>query len=227
MASKPPIPERFSSLVPSSSREDVDRLTKRLASAMSQVSNTSSTNDFIDAKIDSISANLALNGKFKDFLKGAKKENALTDREYQDATRDIEADTSQQERELMSLKRQKKSIADIDENLAQYSTVDAAYSSILMAKIASASGKQKKRKRFDQSAYAKGVLSFYGAVRHTDSESVEKYCHLTGWLPEIMVKCVHLVPKSLESDGLAYLFGVRESVLSEPRNGTFALSNFD
>jgi hypothetical protein len=60
-----------------------------------------------------------------------------------------------------------------------------------MSKIMSVSGKQKKGKKFDQSAYSKAVLSFYGAVRHTDSGVVEKYCHLTGWqdlslkIPEI------------------------------------------
>ena len=50
-----------------------------------------------------------------------------------------------------------------------------------MSKIMYASGKQKKGKRFDQSAYSKAVPSFYSAVRYTDSGLVEKYCHLTGW----------------------------------------------
>jgi hypothetical protein len=32
-------------------------------------------------------------------------------------------------------------------------------------------------------------------------------------------KCAHIVPKSLECEELAYLFGVRETILSESRNG--------
>jgi len=228
MASRPSIPKRYSSLVPPSSLKDVEILTKRSVSAMSQISIASSTNDFIDAKIESISADLAVNGKFKDYFKDGRKRNVFTDEEYDDAMRDLESEVTQQERELISLKRQKKTISDdIDEVLPQYSTVEAAYSSVLMAKIMSASSKQRKGKRFDQSAYSKAVLSFYGAVRHTDDGSVEKYCHLTGWLAEKQVKCAHLVPKSLESDELAYLFGVRETVLSEPRNGMFTLSNSD
>jgi hypothetical protein len=226
MASRPPIPQRYSSLIPESSQKDMEILSKRTVSAMtamSQLSTTSSTNDFIDAKIETISADLAVNSKFKDFLGSARKRKVLGDEEYDDAMKDLESEVSQKERELITLKRQKKIIADdIDEVLPQYDTIERAYCSVLMSKIMSASGKQKKAKKFDQSAYSKAVLSFYGAVRSTDSGDVEKYCHLTGWLPEKQVKCAHLVPKSLESDELAYLFGVREAVLSEPRNGVFA-----
>ncbi|KAG0645443.1 hypothetical protein D0Z07_8664 [Hyphodiscus hymeniophilus] len=223
MASRPPIPERYSSLVPPSSIKDMERLSTRRASAMtarSQLSTTSSTHDFIDAKIESISADLAVNDKFKDIFESAKKRKALADEEYDDLVEELESEVNQKERELITLKRQKKIISDdIDEVLPQYSTIEGAYSSVMMAKIMSASGKQRKGRKFDQTVYSKAVLSFYSAVRTTDNGYVEKYCHLTGWLPDKAVKCAHLVPKSLESDELAYLFGVREAVLSEPRNG--------
>jgi len=64
MASRPPIPQRYSSLIPESSQKDMEILSKRTASAMtamSQLSTTSSTNEFIDAKIESISGDLAVN----------------------------------------------------------------------------------------------------------------------------------------------------------------------
>jgi hypothetical protein len=191
--------------------------------AISQLSTTSTTDDFIDAKIASISVDLEVNGKFKDYFESAKKRKVFTDEEYDDAVRELQSEVDQKERELTTLKRQKRAIAqDIDEVLPQYTTIEGAYLSVLMTKIMSASSKQRGRKSFDQSAYSKAVLLFYGAVRYTDAGNVEKYCHLTGWLPEKHVKCAHLVPKSLESDELAYLFGVREAVLSEPRNGMFA-----
>jgi hypothetical protein len=191
--------------------------------AICQLSTTSSTNYFSDAKIESVSADLAVNGKFKDCFESAKKRKVLADEEYDDAVKELESEVKQKERELITLRRQKKIISDdIDEVLPQYSTVEPAYSSVLMAKIMSASSKQRKGNKFDHSAYSKVVLSFYSAVRHTDSGLVEKYCHLTGWQSEKQVKCTYLVPKSLESDELAYLFGVREIVLSEPLNGMLA-----
>lgn len=190
---------------------------------MSQLSTASSTSDFIDAKIKSISSEIAINGKFKEYFASAKTRKVFTDEEYDDAMRELRSEVDQKERELLTLKRQKKAISDdIDEVLPQYSTIEGAYSSVLMAM--SASSKQRKGKPFDQRAFSKAVLSFYGAGWHTDAGPVEKFCHLTGWQPGICVKCVHLVPKSLESDELAYLFGVRETVLSEPRNGLFCFS---
>jgi hypothetical protein len=203
----------------------VEQLIQRSVSAqtaMSQLSTASSTSDFIDAKIKSTSLEIAINGKFKEYFASAKKSKVFTDEEYDDAMRELKSEVDQKERELLTLKRQKKAISDdIDEVLPQYSTIEGAYSSVLMAKITSASSKQRKGKPFDQRAFSKAVLSFYGAEWHTDAGPVEKFCHLTGWQPGIYVKCVHLVPKSLESDELAYLFGVRDTVLSEPRNGLF------
>jgi hypothetical protein len=225
MASRPSIPQRYGSLVPQSSLKEMENLSKRTASAMaaiSQLSTTSFTDDFIDARIESISADLAVNSKFRDYFETAKKSKVFTDEEYDDAVQELQSEVDQKERELITLKRQKKAISDdIDEVLPQYFTIEGAYSSVLTTKIMFTSSKQRKGKSFDQSVYSKAVLSFYGAVRYTDSGQVEKYCHLTGWLPEKQVKCVYLVPKSLESDELAYLFGVREAVLSEPRNGMF------
>jgi hypothetical protein len=150
MASRPPIPERYSSIVPPSGLKDMEILSKRTASAMtaiSQLSTTSSTNDFLDAKIESISADLAFNSKFKDYFENAKKRKALADEDYDDAVKELELEVNQKERELITLRRQKKIISDdIDEVLPQYSTVEGAYSSVLMAKIMSASGKQRKER---------------------------------------------------------------------------------
>jgi len=219
---RPSIPERFSSLVPNSHKTEMETLSKRRVSAMSQLSVASSTNDFINAKIENLEAEIAINRNYKLFFQGAKRRKTLTNDEYNDSIKDLELEVKEQENQLMVIRRQHKIISeDIDEVLPEYSTIEGAYSSVLMAKIMFASSKQRKEKKFNQSAYSKNVLSFYGAERQGGNEAVEKYCHITGWQPGKFVKCAHLVPKSLESDELAYLFGVRETVLSEPRNGMF------
>ncbi|EHK99701.1 hypothetical protein M7I_4378 [Glarea lozoyensis 74030] len=74
------------------------------------------------------------------------------------------------------------------------------------------------KSKFDQHSYAKGVLEFYGASRKTSDDELEKYCHITGWQAPSTVECAHIVPKYLESEELSYLYGVRETMLSEPRN---------
>lgn len=40
------------------------------------------------------------------------------------------------------------------------------------------------------------------------------------------MKATHIVPKSLESEELSYLFGAGEMNLSEPRNGMLFVSSF-
>jgi hypothetical protein len=227
MASGPSIPisQRYNSLVPLSGQKDMEILSQRTVSAtsaMSQLSTTSSTGDFVNAKIESITADLAVGDKFKEYFHSAKKRKAFSREEYDDAMQELESEVVQKERELVILKRQKKIISDdIDEVLPHYSTMDRAYSSILTTKIMSATAKQGKKKPYDQCAFGKSVLSFYSATRG-DGEGHEKYCHVLGWFNAKDVRCAHIVPKSLESDELGYLYGVREAVISEPRNGMFA-----
>ncbi|KFY84506.1 hypothetical protein V498_07812, partial [Pseudogymnoascus sp. VKM F-4517 (FW-2822)] len=110
-----------------------------------------------------------------------------------DAAGQTKAEVDKKERELIILNRQKKAIADdLDEALQRYSTIEDAYSSALLTKVVSPFKKRKKAP--ERSLFAKGVISYAS------------------------IKCVDLVPKSFESDELAYLFGVREANLSEARN---------
>ncbi|OBT91260.1 hypothetical protein VE02_00258 [Pseudogymnoascus sp. 03VT05] len=161
--------------------------------------------EFIEDKIRKITAELAASNN--------------------DTARGPKSEFGKKERELAILKRQKKAIVDdVDEALQRYPTIEDAYSSALLTKVISASKKWKKAPQ--QSLYAKGVISYYDSVKPGLSENyVEKYCHLNaGWQDRMYVKCMHLVPKSLQPDELAYLFGVREADLFEPRNGiTFSL----
>jgi hypothetical protein len=169
--------------------------------------------------VESLSADLDLDVKFRELFAKAREQNAFTDGEYVEAIKELETEVGTEERELVTLKRQRKTISDdIDDVLPRYSRIEDAYTSVLATKVIPAPSKGKP---FEQSTSAKTVLSFYGAVRRTDSGHVEKYCHLTGWLPGKQIKCAYIVPKSLESDELAYLFGAREAALSEPRNGMF------
>lgn len=163
----------------------------------------SSGSEFINAKIYRISAELAASND--------------------GIARQSKSEVDKKERELIILKRQKKAIVDdVDEALQRYPTIEGAYSSALLTKVISAF--KKRRKVPEQSLYAKRVLSYYDSVRHPLRKDyyVEKYCHLSAmWLPGMTIKCARVVPKPLESDDLAYLFGVRETDLSEPRNGMF------
>jgi hypothetical protein len=57
------------------------------------------------------------------------------------------------------------------------------------------SGKQKKKKRnFKQTDFKKAVLKYYSSE---NLDNTACFCHVMGWLDPGLVKCAHLVPKSL------------------------------
>jgi hypothetical protein len=197
------------------------------STTFSQFSTMNSVNEYIDLKIECISAKLVVNSKFKDCLENDRSRHVLDNKDYYIILlRKIESDNDRDEEELITLKRQKKAIVeDIDEVLPQYYRIEDAYAPLMRKKIMFASRKRQ-GKKFTQRAFAKEVLSFYNATRISDIQQPEKYCHLTGWQPEQSVKCVHIVPKSLESDELNYLFGVEECILSEAQNGSLIFIPF-
>lgn len=223
----PAIPSRYSSLsslITAGNQEKITMATQRSISAstaFSSLSGTSSTKEFIDAKIESLAADIATTEEMETIIREAKKRKDISDDEFKDAIETIDKDSTELQRELVTIKRQKKIIMDdIDDIIPKYETVGDAYAETMTIRIMAATCKKKKGKAFDQKGFSRAVIAYYGAKREENPGSPEKYCHVTGWSGASLVKCAHIVPKSLESDELAYLFGVREAVLSDPRNGT-------
>jgi hypothetical protein len=169
--------------------------------------------------VESLQADLATAGTIEDAFRKARERRDMSEHEFQDAVGKLSEENTEKERELVAIKRQKKIIADdMDEMLPKYGTISNAYVNLMTARIMAATSTQPKCKRFDRRAFSRDVLEYYGAKKEIRGMDM-KYCHLTGWQDLSTVKCAHLVPKSLESDELFYLFGVRDAVLSDPRNG--------
>ncbi|ELR02835.1 hypothetical protein VC83_08296 [Pseudogymnoascus destructans] len=227
----PTIPPCIASSLSADDQEEVLALTMRSVSAstaFSSLPSTSSTSDFVNAKIESLAADIAAGSHLKEALRDAKKRKAVAENDFIETMSKTEAELAEAERELVVVKRQKKMIVDdLDEMLPNFDSLGSAYAVTITSRIMAATCRQRKGRPFNQKAFAQGVLDYYGAKRKTDSGGSEKYCHLTGWHDAEFVKCAHIVPKSLESDELAYLFGVRETVLSESRNGLTLLRSIE
>ena len=104
--------------------------------------------------------------------------------------------------------------------MPSYARLEDAYGEILMNRVMAATAKPGK-KRYNQSAFKKRVIAFCGAERDSenDGDIGSIWCHLTGWQTLEDVKAAHIVPKSLESSELSYLFGANEVMLSDGNNG--------
>src|SRR5690349_4687954 len=108
MSTKPSIKERYISLVPPCQADDIEKLSQRSVSAASTISQlsstTSSTDEYIDAKIQYLSSDLKLSQKFKEIFHLARKRKALTESEYNDAIQDLKLEVETKARELTTLK---------------------------------------------------------------------------------------------------------------------------
>ncbi|CAG8939214.1 unnamed protein product [Penicillium salamii] len=112
--------------------------------------------------------------------------------------------------DLPPVKRQRQGELDVE-------FLERAYTEIIYPKVMSASAKLPKQmhehgRTFNASNFKRDVAQYYDIPKDMG------YCHLTGFWDATEVKAAHLVPKSLHSDEIAYLFGVRAMVSSDPRN---------
>lgn len=119
--------------------------------------------------------------------------------------------------EFLVIKRQRKTFAEDLAEQVPRQDIEDAYTQTMVRKVMAATGKPKKS-NLNQSKFRKAVEEYYG---HDKSESQGMCCPLTGWSPSGDLRAAHIVPKSLSSEELSYLFGVGDAILSDPRNGTF------
>ncbi|KKZ65813.1 hypothetical protein EMCG_01198 [[Emmonsia] crescens] len=66
--------------------------------------------------------------------------------------------------------------------------------------------------------FRRDVLAYHTASRLQGGEC-QMYCHVTGWWEAGSVKVMHLVPKGMRGDELAYLFGDGEVAVADRKNG--------
>lgn len=217
------IPERYSSLLSVSRQASLNDIKKRKVSASSMLSTASSAAEFVVSKIEDVSLGIKYVDEMRKGLKEAFDDGNLPVSQYKEALTEVKNYCKPKESEIIVLKRQKKLIMDdLEEIVPSHARLEDAYANIIMNKVMTATAKQKK-KNYNQSAFKKGVIAFYGAEQDSenDGDIDSLWCHLTGWQALADVKAAHIVPKSLESNELSYLFGAGEVSLSDANNGMF------
>lgn len=120
------ITKKYGDFIPPSRVDEIAALTQRSVSTMSDISVASTTIEFIDAKLESINAEIQLSHKLKEVFQVVKTQKMLAVAEYEEITNELKHNVSLKEREILRVKRQKKTIADdIDEVLLQYEIIEA------------------------------------------------------------------------------------------------------
>ncbi|OBT47233.1 hypothetical protein VE00_03487 [Pseudogymnoascus sp. WSF 3629] len=127
----PAVPPIFSAVLAAADREAISTLVGRsvsASSAFSSLSATSSTEDFLQAKTESLAADIAANNKIKDAFHEARERRAIAENDFKEAVGNTEVELAAAERELVVIKRQKKIIIDdMDEVMPKHQTIGDAY----------------------------------------------------------------------------------------------------
>ena len=232
MAQRPAIPERYSSLLPASQRAILNERKNRIISQSSILSNMSvastSVSDFLEAKIKGYQTELDYLETYKESLITAHVSETITTDQYKENIDEVFQSYDDVSQDLRVLKRQHKIIKeDLEDEIVKrrrknnnapgIDFFERAYAETIGTRVMGAVSKQKRQKKFNQSAFRKAVLEYYSAI---DNEKELAYCHLLGWLTEESIKAAHLVPKSLSGNEIAHLFGTKDfDVKLDPRNG--------
>ncbi|CAI7595202.1 unnamed protein product [Penicillium discolor] len=238
-AEPPMIPERILSLM-APSRQSALRTHKQrsvsAASRLSEMSVESTTSDILDVKLAAMESELEYMRCVRDGLNEARQTEKIShdafQREIQPFLKSFRSSSST----IQVLKTQRPLIIeDIDEEVSakrqriegpvDQSLLEHAYRDAIISCVLGASAKQKSPK-FDQSAFKKGVYTYYGVNEHCHPGF--GWCHVLGTvLPQKQIKAAHLVPKSMTSKEVSHLFGVSDGVLDDPRNGITLADNIE
>ncbi|KAI9789413.1 MAG: hypothetical protein M1816_006073 [Peltula sp. TS41687] len=221
MPQPPDIPRRYSSLMPGRIQERLEVIQKRKTSAMSALSACSDVSDFLGQKIEELKQGVEYHSEYLQGLAEALRSGQITHDEFHPINLSTLKKRRKVTEELVAAKRQRKFIEeDLQEEgglQGQVENLQNAYIETMTARVKSATAAQSKS-HFDQDRFRKDVEKHYDAVRYQGGQK-EAWCCLTGWTESSDTKAAHIVPKSLQSQELSYLFGVGEAVLSDARNG--------
>ena len=189
-----------------------------LLSALPALSTCSEVSEFLAQKIEELSQGVEYHDKFLEGLNAALESGKITQEGFDEARSSTLEKRTGEVRELVVAKRQRKFIEeDMQEDEGLQDKLENAYAETMMTRVMLATVTQPKSK-FDVKQFRKDVEKYYDAVQLSEGTK-EAWCCLTGWNMSDDTKAAYLVPKSLQSGELSYLFGVGDALLSDPRNG--------
>lgn len=212
---------------------------ERAVSTSSHISNlsvaSSSLSEFFESKVQACEADVDYLKCYQEGLNEALQTKKMEESHYQTEMTKLDREYEPLVKELHLLKKQRRYLEEeVDdeyqsackrlkpnESAQDIGLIERAYASALVSKVMWTTGEQKKNK-FDQTKFRSDVMTYYNAARNSHDDTDLGYCHISDcWYLAEDIEAAHLVPKSLHGDELAFLFGVREILLADPRNGKY------
>lgn len=222
-------PNKYSSLFSNASQENLAQIQSRKASVMSSISVNTSISDFMECKVQAVKLEREYLQELEAGIVEAFAGKDSAEDELCNALKDINNDDQSKRREYVALKRQRKLIEE-DLTDGWRENIEKAYSTAILNRVRITQQLHRQSRIFKkhrQEDFRRAVESYYDVV-HVEKEVTQEirtvYCIVSRqWHPSKDMKAAHLVPKSLQSEELSYLFGAGDVQLSDPRNSTRTL----
>ena len=221
------LPKKYSSLMPPDTQSSLNEISKPIAQTPN-LSIASSVSDFLAQKTLLHRSRMKYLNEYERGLRETLSSNQLSHEDYHHEMERLDELYAPIMGELDIILKQRRTLGlDIQEAYEdsgqKHANAAPEHSIEIMERVYTSrvaevlSACEREKWYFNQSEFRRGVIEYLNA-RHPE-ESGAIWCHLTGWAIKDNVKTAHLVPKTLCGEELAYLFGVDEVVLSDPRNG--------
>lgn len=229
MSTYPEISEHVFSLLSVQTQDQLNDIKIRKVSAISARSASSTVSDFIDRKLHEFELDIDYTTQYRRGLKSAYDAETLPQKDWDRMREEINVQESANKKEYLTIRRQRKILEDDMTELGFQETLESAYTKIMINRVKLLRriiGNGKKLQWLVQDNFRHRMIKYYQAGKNDPLyaachyRSDMAYCMATGlWFWSFHVRATHIVPKSLESEELSYLFGAGEVGLSEPRNG--------
>lgn len=224
MSHYPKIPVPVFFILPTQIKTQLRNIKKRKVSAISTQSASSTVRQFLNAKVCQLELDIDYASHYRAGLKKAYESKILSGADWDRIRTEIETHDSEVKKEFVTLNRQRKIIEDDLEEIKNVYTIQHAYAKIMVNRISISRRSDHNLKKNPEEKLFRFQLIRYYQVQEIEQGQKWCYCVATGrWWQSKDVKATHIVPKSLESEELAYMFGAGELNLSEPRNGIYSI----
>lgn len=219
MQRKPRVPSALLAHLPT---EEQDKL-KRKHTEISALAPTTpdSTEAFLELRLRNLDSSLDYTRQYGNALNKSRKALGVNEEELKKELRKLDDTARELNLEAVTVKRQKRLILeDLKDTAPSRETMGKAYASVIMNKVMAASKTKFDKPRYLQTEFKKMICDYLHASKMDQGEEYV-WCHVTAqWYLASETKTAHIVPKSLDGDEVAYLFGVGAISMSDERNGT-------
>ncbi|CEJ59617.1 hypothetical protein PMG11_08234 [Penicillium brasilianum] len=232
MSQIPEVPRRVYARMPQKWQDAIDEKraeSRRVSSSIATNSKVRSVSDFLEEKVRAHQCELAFFQSVHEGIHRAYDSHLLSPEEFRDAVSPFLSSAKQVSAELGTISRQRKILEeDLEESVnvkrrrhgePSREMLERAYTSSILERVMAARAKHQKDKSFNPRKFKKAVNDYYGIHPDNGIDPGAGFCHILGVFNAEDIKAAHIVPKSLNGDEMAHLFGVEELVAEDPRNG--------